>query len=607
MNKHWTSLPYLDALRPQPGWVVERAILATYTADLVAMVAALLALAGLDDDRGSGSKVDFANAYEQLRDRVRILVQSGQVCLPGKTVPIMAVLDRFLYEVNQELDGIWHPKAALVKFVPVPESQDEGHGSTWRLWIGSRNLTRSMDWDTGLVLVSRPDGRPVPGIPALGAELARLAALAGFESERVREELEGLCWQSPKGTQVRDVRLLIGDAQRGLPVAPETTKKLILISPFVSGNVVRQLGRWGNEQTERKLLSTWSELVRLHGQSGQSLSGYKQLLALGAPELEGSSNQSEDEGGETENLSEDAEIERGLHAKMIYAEGAGGRTLWLGSANATSAAWDGPNAEIVAQLEIQNDDVADGLFEFICVAQPVDEANLQSIEETDEEELLDEAWRQVVVRWQVKQHRHRDGPRLVCAHPPHPDCTEVELRVGLLAGALVPWPRGQRSVQLPPVSPSQETELVQVQLSLGDQERAWFQRAPLDPPPDQARDRRALSRYLDPRTFLLWIRSLLDAEDIGDGGGDWNTRSDRERPSSRAASLTWWAPTLEEILQAWSRDPSSLRKVDRKVERYLKFMQEQSDQQYSEGEAEVLDEFEQTWQVLRQTLVAESQ
>lgn len=55
-DKKWHSIPYLDALRPEPGWHVEHALLASYSADLVALVAVLLALAGLDDDRGSGSK-----------------------------------------------------------------------------------------------------------------------------------------------------------------------------------------------------------------------------------------------------------------------------------------------------------------------------------------------------------------------------------------------------------------------------------------------------------------------------------------------------------------------------------------------------------------------
>jgi hypothetical protein len=608
MSRHWAGLPYLDAIRPQPGWIVERAILATYSANLVAVVAALLALAGLDDDRGSGSKVDFANAYEQLRDRVRILVQIGQVGLSGKTVPIMGILDRFLCEVNQGSEGIWHPKAALLKFVPDSEDDDvhRGKRAVWHLWIGSRNLTRSLDWDTGLVLVSRQDGQRIPGIPALGAELARLAGLEGFEAEHVREELEELRWQSPEGTEVREVRLLLRDAPRGLPGPPEATRKLIVVSPFLDGRIVSHLGRWGDARTERTLLSTRSELAQLYGHRGQPLAGYAPLLALGPPEPEDSSKWSEDEQDDAETPSEDEEIEaRGLHAKLIYAEHGGGRTLWLGSANATSAAWNGPNTEIVARLEVCSNDVAEGLSEFISMAQTVFRETLADVEETDEEKLLDDACKHVVAHWQVEQRRHPDGPQLTCDSPPHPDRAEAKLQVGLLTGALVPWPRGQLLLQLPPASLAQETELIQVRLSMGDQQRTWLQRAPLDPPPDQTRDRSALSRYLDPRTFLLWIRSLLGNQDVGDGGGDWDVRSTQVRRYGTITSRNWWAPTLEEMLKAWSRDPNRLKNIDQKVRRYLTFMHDQPDQEQRDEDHQVLRDFEKTWEMLCQVLLQE--
>ena len=60
--RRWPSVSYLDAIRPDYGWRTELGLLASYSADLVAVTAALLALAGVDDDRGSGGKVDFANA-----------------------------------------------------------------------------------------------------------------------------------------------------------------------------------------------------------------------------------------------------------------------------------------------------------------------------------------------------------------------------------------------------------------------------------------------------------------------------------------------------------------------------------------------------------------
>lgn len=71
-SRLWKSNPFLDCLRPDVGWSVDQCVIATYSADLVAIVAAMLALAGLDDDRGSGSKVDFAIAHERLRRRAKI-------------------------------------------------------------------------------------------------------------------------------------------------------------------------------------------------------------------------------------------------------------------------------------------------------------------------------------------------------------------------------------------------------------------------------------------------------------------------------------------------------------------------------------------------------
>src|SRR5436189_6168229 len=113
MSTHrWSNVSYLDAIRPEPGWRTDCALLASYSADLVALVAALLALAGLDDDRGSGSKVDFANTIERLADRVLLIAQAGRLMAPAKTPKILAVLDRYVREVNlNETVASWHPKA----------------------------------------------------------------------------------------------------------------------------------------------------------------------------------------------------------------------------------------------------------------------------------------------------------------------------------------------------------------------------------------------------------------------------------------------------------------------------------------------------------------
>jgi hypothetical protein len=105
---------------------------------------------------------------------------------------------------------------------------------------------------------------------------------------------------------------------------------------------------------------------------------------------------------------------------------------------------------------------------------------------------------------------------------------------------------------------------------------------------------------------LLWIRSLLHAEDTGDGGGDWDTTPLGAEQQASLTDLSWWAPTLEEMLKAWSRNAANLRAVDQKIERYLEYVQDRADDALTTHEQQLLEEFRQTWLILRNTLMVES-
>jgi hypothetical protein len=594
---------YLDAVRPEPGWRTECAFLASYSADLVALVAALLALAGLDDDRGSGSKVDLANAVDALADRVRLVVQAGRLVAPTKTPKILAILDRYVREVIlNESEASWHPKAALTKQVT-----DDGKAAKWRLWIGSRNLTRDLSWDIGLALIGQPGGRggDVPGIPELGQTLARHANLPALSPGKVRSELREVRWEAPPGCSIPSLRLLGGDLPRTLPPEPPRVRKLVVVSPFLDGTVVGQFGRWGNAETQRTLVSTLPELARLANQTGKPLAGFRELLYLDAPLPDALF--ADDRADKENATSQDEEPEpRGLHAKLIYAESAGGRRIWTGSANATQRGWNGPNVEIIAELEV-TPEVVTGLAEFVESATTVRHDELGETREPDEiEERLEQARKHVASSWGVTQRHDDRGPVLVNPTDPNPPDSGVTMSVGLLGGPQVLWQRGATLVPLPRVAAGELTELVCCRLGIGERSVSWLQRAPIDPPPGEERDRQALARYLDPRTFLLWIRSLLTGEPCGDGGGGWD---DDPTPSvgrkTGKAGPTWWAPTIEEVLRSWTRDPSSLALIDKKVRQYLKLYEEQVDGEMTPEERAVVSEFHMTWQVLRRSLVSE--
>ena len=599
-KKEWENLPYLDGLRPDPGCRTDFAVLTTYSADLVAVVATLLALAGLDDERGSGSKVDFANAIEALRDRTRILVQAGRITAPKKPPKILCILDRFISEVamNEE-EGSWHPKAGLVRMIG-----EDGKVVQWRLWLGSRNLTRDTSWDVGLLLVGQPEpaGRLIPGVAELGRELAARADLKDVRQTSVYKQLQSVHWKMPTGCTVEDVQLLLRNG-RALPEAPSGIRKLTVVSPFLDGTMVKHFGRWGGEQTRRVLVSTLPELGKLNAQASRPLAAYEDVRYLEAPSPE--VDRFAPLGEEPSVGSEDERPEaRGLHAKLIYAEHQGGRSLWLGSANVTQRGWLGPNAEIVARLSV-NGDVSAGLYAFIDeIGRIADLESLTPTDPDDSDKRLEEAHREIAARWSAVQRIWNDRPLIEATQLPHPDEPNAELLVGLLAQPLTPWPRGAASLRLPPVSPAEITELVHCEVRLEGKRINWLQRTPLDPPPSANRDHRALARYLDPRTFLLWIRSILRSDALSDGGGDWDDEPQRHQATARfAAGPDWWAPTLEDVLKAWSRDPATVREVDRKVRRYLDAMEQKPPEGQAEREREILEEFRSIWDVLRSQLV----
>lgn len=604
-TRRWSNVSYLDAIRPDPGWRTEYALLASYSADLVALVAALLALAGLDDDRGSGSKVDFANAVDALADRVRLVAQAGRLIAPPKTPKILAILDRYVREVSlHESVASWHPKAALTKQVA-----EDGSASQWRLWVGSRNLTRDLAWDIGLTLIGRTggSGSEVSGIPDLASTLAQHAKLPELTASKIKSELRQVRWEVPPGCTLRSLRIFAGEKGRSIPQEPPKVKKLVVVSPFLDGTIIESLGKWGDAHASRTLVSTRSELTKLAAQAGKPLAAFNDLLFLDSPAPD---ELAEADATEHENAgTQDEEPEpRGLHAKLIYAESSGGRRIWAGSANATRRGWIGPNTEVVAEMDV-TPEVTAGLEDFVKSATTVLHDELGDAVEPDEtEKRLEEARKHVAASWSITQRIDDTGPTLVSAIDPNPPDAGVELSVGLLGGAPVHWPRGTATLSLPRVTPGEVTELVVCRLAIGEVGVSWLQRAPIDPPPGEERDRQALARYLDPRAFLLWIRSLLTGEPVADGGGDWDDQAEsRSRTTLQKAGPDWWAPTLEEVLKSWSRDPSSLTMIDKKVRQYLKIYGQQADSELTKEDRKVVADFHATWQVVCRSLLTGEQ
>lgn len=599
MSKALGGTSYLDVLRPDPGWEVDLALLASYSSDLVVMVASMLALAGLDDERGSGSKVDFASAHERLAGRLQFLVQSGRMSRPRVKPPVLGIMDRFVTMIDaDERKGSWHPKIALVRY-----THDEAELAQWRLWIGSRNLTRDSSYDLGLSFLStdEDDGNTAGGVADLGRVLAELSGVTRYSPSAVYRELQTIRWQSPSGCRLSSVELRHGSGPYELPTCPDGLKELLVISPFLDGAVVRSLGSWGERGTTRLLLSTRGALAPLLKQAQKPTDGFDQLLFRDSPDVDPEVEQQGSDQDEAE------EVLRGLHAKAIGAKTASGNVLWMGSPNATARAWSGQNTEVFAKLEIE-DDIYQQLRDFVVDSEilPVDITDV--IEPDPREEVLAETRRAVSATWDAHLHMEFGVPVLTGRVPFNPIGSPVEMEIGLLTSTLMQCPRDVDTLRLGTLPEHLLTEFVAVRITLDELSEEWILQAKFAEGLPAGRDQAALAHHLSPRVFLEWIRSLLHLDTIGDGGGDWDEAPSPPKRASRPSpgETPWWAPSLEEVLRAWSRNPEALDEVDRKLKAYGRYIRAHGQEEVDKEHLAIFEQFSKTWQLVRGELGGEN-
>ncbi|MBE0541986.1 MAG: phospholipase D family protein [Verrucomicrobia bacterium] len=601
----WPAFSFTDLLRPPEGWKTEHAILTTYSADLVVIVTALLALTGCDlDHRRTGSRVELVRAIEALRGRVCVLAQAGRVAVPNTPRLILKLLDKFLRTVETDENEIsWHPKVAMVRYHRVEDATDR----QWRVWLGSRNLTRATNWETGLILASRADGRgqQIDGLARLGVAVAKRANLATLSTAVVAAELAALTWESPPGSEVQSVNLLGPDLARGFPTPPFDAERVFVVSPFLDAKIVRAAAGWGSAKTRRTLVSTTLELQRLLRENNNVFTGFDRVLIRPFPDLpvEGADLLDEEPSTSVEPAESEEMPPAGLHAKLFFAAKGARRQLWIGSANATERGWAGRNYEVVAELFIGRDsaDAIEGFVAACDLFKP--SATPPSIDQ--DEEALEKARKLLSADWSLRQRVGESEVEVVALAPPPLTDPAIQLEVAALGGTWKVWARDANCIVLPSLGRSQRSDFLQVRLCCGERMCAWLQVAPCDPSPDVDRDRALIAQYLDPRTFLIWLRSVLADEPARAAGGDWDADHDSRIAGDshdRSTLDVGLLPTVEEILRAWARDASAFVSADEKVKSYLLELERRAVESTNTADVELLQTFQRTWNTLASEL-----
>lgn len=605
MSGAWSNQAYLDALRPAPGGAVTGAILASYSADLASVVAALLALAGRDNDDGSGGKADLAEAVELLRGKVRILIQRGRLVRPKRIPGIAGVLDQFIREIDfDEEERSWHPKLALVR------ASNGDAGDQWRLWLGSRNLTSAMNREFGMLLAnssdSKRDAAPIAGIGEMAARLADYAKLDGFVPTKLKAALNKTRWIQPDKLRIERITLTSGKETGVVFPTIEEADEVIAVSPFLDGTIVKAIGSWGGLKTKRTLLTTRTELAKLVGQAAKPLTRFgDHIFVLESPPHEAvepspllidGANAAEDE---TEQLV------IGLHAKILAVRKGKALRLWVGSANATQRAWTGANTEVIAEVSAPAH-ILEGLHNVLLGARPVSAGELEKLkapEEDTEAERLEKARKRFVAAWNGRLSRDGHIFVLESDKPPHPSDERVAVEAGLATTNLIPWARGQASLPLGTFPVSLQTQLVQFRLVLGQLSCSWLQCVDISPPFDAERDRRAIARHLGINAFLAWIAALLGGDCAGGEAGEpWDQSGPVVGPQPNLSDPR--ILTLDAMLACWARDRSSFRRAGVRIDSYLSPILAEADALPS-SEAEQLRAFQSVWAIVSGELLKE--
>lgn len=345
-----------EQLRPPAGYRLSHAVGTTFTLDMLSALAVPLSFV-----RGSGddpsNAVAVLNAVRKVSDRIDIFCQAGLIRAPRQANDLLAVLEPIIHQVLPPRRGtLFHPKIWLLEF----ESEAD---RCYRFLCGSRNLTPDTTWDLLIRLDGRleedyddeaptpvnnsPLARFVTGLPALAT-----AALPEPRAQRIAElahHVAAVRWELPQDIHSLAFRPL-GTGE----TFPADSLATFLANPSASTGYNRQSGANRSFGGQRLLVAPFVDdatvdILSGHGARALEVYGRGTELDRLSPNtlandritfqaLDDIGSPLEDDTSEPGPSAEDL---RGLHAKALFTDFDRTTHVFMGSANATPAAFHG--------------------------------------------------------------------------------------------------------------------------------------------------------------------------------------------------------------------------------------------------------------------------
>lgn len=341
-------LTLVESLRPPDGYELSYAVGTTFTLDLIAALTCPLSFAMFDFEDAEGRlKVDPLALLESLRryaSKMSIFCQAGQIAMPPAGQALLPYLESSIIESNAPTPGhIFHPKVWVLRFT------DASVEVLYRVVCVSRNLTFDRCWDSAVVLEGTHRGRAKPvaashpladfvaALPGLARDPV-ISASARKEIRRIEHEVRRTKFDPPTGFDEVSFMPLGLSPGRSWPLETRIDR-LLVVSPFIEQGALERLA---GERIDSILVS------RLESLAAVKLDGFADAFVLNdAADVE-----TQDEphpSDEDVDVEPDGSLLRGLHAKIYVADAGWHATMWIGSANATMAAFEG-NVEFLVQL-----------------------------------------------------------------------------------------------------------------------------------------------------------------------------------------------------------------------------------------------------------------
>ena len=335
-----------EALRPPVGFDLDAAIATTFSLDLVTLLGVPLAFTSfaIEDDEGRAdpSPLALLESARRHAERISVYCQSGQIAVPARQQRLLAFLEGSVMEVMPSNPaGVFHPKLWVLRY--TQPDQDV----RYRVVCLSRNLTASRTWDVSLVLEgtlrerqvgysrNRPLSDFIAALPALA--IREIGESHQHRAAQFGDELRMVDFELPDGFEELAFYPLGISGYARWPFR-NAGRRLLVVSPFLSDGCLDRLAREGSNNI---LVSRLEELAKV---SRLALDGFPDVYVLREQTTLPSQDAADDH---LPTLPE--ERLSGLHAKLYIADDAGTGTVWIGSANATNAAF-GHNIEFLVSL-----------------------------------------------------------------------------------------------------------------------------------------------------------------------------------------------------------------------------------------------------------------